>query len=131
MEIKIPKTPEATTLIKALREIYPLIEEENFWKITVEKDIIIPRAWSNLSIFQFRKFTRTIQVKGGRKFFRGDELAIRLSRKKIFKIRLSEKEEQFIVEAAECLGQSAAEFIRETAISRAEKILGRKLNETS
>jgi len=123
MKIYIPKNKNHEPLIANLKQVHNIEENKEAWTITTEVDIIIPREWSGLSQNAFRKLGKKIRVSEGVKKTTDEEVSIQILRKKIMKIRIAPKEEEILTEAAKLAGKQTAEFVRETAFSRATKML--------
>ena len=123
MKVYIFKDKNYEPLIDNLKQVHDIGEDKNTWTITTEVDIIIPREWSGLSQNAFRKLGKKIRVSEGVKKTTDEEVSIQILRKKIMKIRIAPKEEEILAEAAKLAGKQTAEFVRETAFSRATKML--------
>ena len=123
MKITIPKSAKYEPFIKAVGQIREVKADEPYWTVTVEEDAIFLREWSGLSVKAFRKLCRSIKVEGGTKRYNDEEATFSVLRKHIFKVRLSKTEKDAVEDAAEKLGKAAADFVRESAVSRAKKIL--------
>jgi uncharacterized protein (DUF1778 family) len=123
MKIYVPKDTAYEPLMANLKQVHNIEENEKAWVITTEVDIIIPREWSGLAQNAFRKLGKKIRASEGAKKTTDEEVLIQILRKKIMKIRVASEEEKILNDAAKRVGKQTAEFVRETALSRATKML--------
>lgn len=123
MKVYIPKDEVYRALITNLRQVHNIDEREQVWEIAAENDVVIPREWSGLSRRAFRRLGYRIQVVEGVKRVTDDEVSIQVLRGRTLKVRVTPREEKVLAEAAKLMGKRIAEFVRETAVMRATRIL--------
>src|SRR5271157_5293861 len=123
MRIKIPKTEQSHFLIANLAKVYPITQSDEHVEFETDENIIIPRGWSNLSQNAFKSLCRKMTVADGTRKLFPDEFHIEPKRPNIFKVRLSTVENKKLAEAAKKVHTNAADFIRDAALTRANRLL--------
>lgn len=126
MRVQLKKATFTLVLIKALKQAYHCEEDAEKITFSSEKEIILPREWSGLGRTAFRELCKSLKVKQGIKYCLADEILLKPKREEILKIRVSTQEHETLRKAAEQAHQPLAEFVRDSALRNAERLIRRK-----
>jgi len=123
MKVYMPKDSKYQKLIETIKTFRAVTEEAKHFTMPSEEDIIIPREWSGLTQREFKEFGHLIRVEDGTKQYDEKEIVLTIMRKHIFKMRLAKTEKNLIERAAKLTRKDAADFVRESTLTRAKKIV--------